>query len=318
MSKTLYGGVLGPQNLGPGRGLRSLQGTQRVNPCEWSMLVGISEAICLLEGERNRRSEGQWRVPPLGAPPRDPGYPWEGFSFSKEDQFKEWLAGLIDGNGCFQLSKKGYASLEITMELRDKHCLYQVKERYGGSAKVKSGVNWVRYRLHHRKGLMTLLQDVNGLIRNPVRIIQFHRLSLNYGIEYKEPSPLIRESGWLSGFFDADGSVYLNPQSAQIFISVSQKSNSLLDSLAKLYGGKVYVQSKTQSFKWVVYRKEEILRLSQDYFIFCPSRSSKHARLKLIPRYFRLRGKKAHLAGPYTLLGKLWKNFLRDWDKYSF
>ena len=25
----------------------------------------------------------------------------------------EWLAGVIDGDGSFQLSKKGYASLEI-------------------------------------------------------------------------------------------------------------------------------------------------------------------------------------------------------------
>ena len=40
------------------------------------------------------------------------------------NKFNEWLAGLIDGDGCFQLSKKGYASLEITMELRDKHCLF--------------------------------------------------------------------------------------------------------------------------------------------------------------------------------------------------
>jgi hypothetical protein len=43
---------------------------------------------------------------------------------NNHDKFYEWLAGLIDGDGCFQLSKKGYASLEIVMELRDKHCLY--------------------------------------------------------------------------------------------------------------------------------------------------------------------------------------------------
>jgi len=33
--------------------------------------------------------------------------------------FNQWLAG--DGDGCFLLSKKGYASLEIVMEIRDKH-----------------------------------------------------------------------------------------------------------------------------------------------------------------------------------------------------
>lgn len=42
--------------------------------------------------------------------------------------FNQWLAGLIDGDGCFQLSKKGYASLEIVMETRDKHCLYLIKD----------------------------------------------------------------------------------------------------------------------------------------------------------------------------------------------
>jgi hypothetical protein len=39
------------------------------------------------------------------------------------------------------LSKKGYASLEITMEVRDKNCLFQIKDRYGGSVKLKQGVN---------------------------------------------------------------------------------------------------------------------------------------------------------------------------------
>jgi len=43
--------------------------------------------------------------------------------------------------GCFQLSKKGYASLEIVMETRDKHCLYLIKQKFGGSVKLRSGVN---------------------------------------------------------------------------------------------------------------------------------------------------------------------------------
>lgn len=42
-------------------------------------------------------------------------------------KFKEWLAGLIDGDGCFHLSKKGYANLEITMDIRDERALSQIK-----------------------------------------------------------------------------------------------------------------------------------------------------------------------------------------------
>lgn len=47
----------------------------------------------------------------------------------------QWLAGLIDGDGCFLLSKAGYGSFEITMGLKDEHCLNQIKQRYGGSLK---------------------------------------------------------------------------------------------------------------------------------------------------------------------------------------
>ena len=47
---------------------------------------------------------------------------------SSNDVFNQWLAGLIDGNSKFSVSKKGYASLEIVKETRDKHCLYQIKD----------------------------------------------------------------------------------------------------------------------------------------------------------------------------------------------
>jgi hypothetical protein len=44
-------------------------------------------------------------------------------------KFNQWLAGLIDGDGYFALSKKGYAALEITLETRDSQCLYKIKKR---------------------------------------------------------------------------------------------------------------------------------------------------------------------------------------------
>ena len=51
----------------------------------------------------------------------------------KDLRFIQWLAGLIDGDGSFPLSKKGYASLEITMDIRDERALQAVKNVYGGS-----------------------------------------------------------------------------------------------------------------------------------------------------------------------------------------
>lgn len=234
---------------------------------------------------------------------------------NKNDKiFQQWLAGLIDGDGCFQLSKKGYASLEIVMQIRDKNCLYIIKQKFGGSIKLRSGVNFLRYRMHHKKGMLDLINAVNGHIRNPIRLLQLNKICEKYNIQLIQPVPLNYENGWLSGFFDSDGSVYLNLKTTQIYITAGQKNKYLLDIVCNLYGGTVYIE-KT-SFKWIVYKKSEIIKLL-DYFKLCPSRSAKHNRLKAIKRYHELRDLKAHLASDLSVLGKAWKKFLLKWEKFS-
>lgn len=137
----------------------------------------------------------------LTSPGQEPGV-------NDRDSFYEWLAGLIDGDGCFQLSKKGYASLEIVMDIRDKHCLYLIKQKFGGSVKLRSGIKFLRYRLHHKEGLLNLINSVNGLIRNPNRMVQLNKICDKYNIIFKFPECLTYNNGWLAGFIDSDGSIY--------------------------------------------------------------------------------------------------------------
>jgi len=265
---------------------------------ELSMWVGISETIRLFSTTTNCLNNKN------------------NSKDSKEKKFNQWLAGLIDGDGSFQLSKKGYASLEITMETRDKHCLYLVKQKFGGSIKIKSDVNWLRYRLHHKQGLLLIINAVNGLIRNPSRIIQLGKICNKYNIIIKESEPLTYDNGWLSGFFDSDGSIYLNLLSSQVFITASQKNKFLLDNLVSLYGGTIYPMVKVGAFKWTVYRKDEIIKLLE-YFKINPSRSAKSKRLKLLTNYYELRKLKAHIATSDSLLGKSWKIFIKKWENYK-
>lgn len=232
----------------------------------------------------------------------------------EKSKFNQWLAGLIDGDGCFLISKQGYASFEITIQTRDKKCLFLIKQKFGGSIKIRSGIDCVRYRMQHRKGLLDLINAVNGEIRNPIRLLQLKKICEKYEIQLKEPVPLTYNNGWLSGFMDSDGSVYLNLESAQMFITASQKDRYLLDILCDLYGGTVYAL-KT-SFKWTVYKKIDIINLL-DYFKLYPSRSAKHNRIKAIPRYFELRMLKAHLASKITILGKEWIKFLSKWENFG-
>jgi hypothetical protein len=232
----------------------------------------------------------------------------------EDGKFNEWLAGVIDGDGCFLLSKKGYASLEIVMQLRDKRVLYLIKQKYGGAVKLCAGDNYLRYRLHHKAGLLALIEGVNGLIRNPTRILQLGKISNKYGIELKDPQPLTYYNGWLAGFFDTDGSIYLNDKSGQIFITAAQKNRFILDALVELSGGQIYTMVKQDAFKWTCFRKKEILSLVNDYFKVNPCRSEKLTRLTMANRFSELRQLHAHTASPNTDLGKAWKHFMVKWN----
>ena len=247
----------------------------------------------------------------------------------RHSAFSEWLAGLIDGDGCFQLSQAGYASLEITLDIRDKHCLLLIQDKYGGSAEgnTKPALNWLRYRLHNKNGLLSLINDINGLIRNPTRIAQLQKICAKYSVPlspfyqlvdglYVNSLSLNYNNGWLAGFIDSDGSIYILFSSDQVFITASQKNKFLLEPLVDLYGGTLEHLKKVDAYKWKVYRKSEVIKLL-DYFNIHPLRSAKNNRAKLISEYFSLRKVKAHLATPNSTEGNLWSNFLINWENYS-
>ena len=233
-------------------------------------------------------------------------------------KFNEWLAGLIDGDGYLLLTKKGYVSCVICMDVRDKKALDIVLHKYGGSIKAISGAKALKYKLRNKKGLLHLINDINGLIRNPIRILQINKLCVKYGIELKYPKPLTYHNGWLSGFIDSDGSVYLNEKSGQVFISVSQKNKFLLEPLISLYGGRIDILSpKIEAFKYVVYRKNELFSLIDNYFSNYPLKTEKSKRIHLIKHFYDLRTF-SNSENIYDI-SKLnaWVIFKDKWEKYK-
>jgi len=232
----------------------------------------------------------------------------------KDLAFKEWLAGLIDGDGYFLLSKNGYNSCEITMDTRDKKVLFLVQQMYGGSVKQISNALAFKYKLINRAGLIELIKDVNGLIRNPTRLLQMNKLCVKFNIELKYSNNLTFNNGWLSGFIDSDGSIYSNEASGQVFISISQKNKYLLEPLIHLYGGRVDISSpKKEAFKYVIYRKGELFYLIDNYFNKYPLRTEKMKRVNLIKEFYLVRLSKKN-KDIFKFIE--WVKFKDRWEKY--
>lgn len=111
------------------------------------------------------------------------------------------------------------------MDIRDKKALDEIKQKFGGSIKTVANANALRYKLRHKKGLISLINNINGNIRNPIRLLQMNKLCVKYGIELKYSNSLTFNNGWLSGFIDSDGSIYYNEKSGQVYLSITQKIN---------------------------------------------------------------------------------------------
>ena len=249
-----------------------------------SMLVGTSETVCTI-------AMGTILVTP-----------------SLSD--RQWLAGLIDGDGNFHINKRNYVELSVVIEPRDVHCLTQIKQWYGGYIRPFSHTSALRYRLHHKEGLLKLIHDLNGLIQNPVRQAQLYKVCALYDITTVPSEPLTYSSRYLAGLFDSDGSVYYNAASIQTFITLSQKGRYLLDLIQSIYGGKVYFANADKSaYKWSISKKAEVINIIETYFKSSPCVSAKQLKLLLVKDFYTLSYKGAISAQDQSE----WQAFVELW-----
>jgi hypothetical protein len=242
---------------------------------------------------------------------------------SHEDKhFYEWLAGLIDGDGYFWIRKiNRLSSLVITFDIRDIQTAQMIKDRLGGNLNILRGNKAVRFKLHKYDAIVSLVNNINGLIRTPNRIEQLKLVCLIYGIEYKDPIKLEFNNAWFSGFFDSDGHVSYNKslRRGSVNICITQKNEKLLLELASIYNGKVYNHSKnSHNYRFIISNKSNVLTILNDYFSKYPSRSLKQNRLMLVKKYYELRIMKCHLASKGSSLHKTWVEFNQNWLNYNY
>lgn len=243
-------------------------------------------------------------------------------SFDKKDTlFNQWLAGLIDGDGCLLVSKAGYSSCEITVALEDERMLRIIQNKLGGGIKARSGVKAIRWRIHNRPGMLDLVNRVNGYIRHNNRLVQLNQVCAALGKQVLSPDTLHLEHGWFAGFFDADGTIgfYFKGKLAnpQLTLSVTNKLYTDVLHFMTYFGGQIYFDKAINGYyKWSI-QSEVNLEKFIKYIKVCPTRSIKGSRLFLVKEYYRLINLKAHKAPEGSILQKAWINFNHKWKKNS-
>ena len=236
---------------------------------------------------------------------------------SSDKAWNEWLAGVIDGDGSLLVSKLGYSSCEITMCLQDEHALGIIKQKLGGSIKLRSGVKALRYRLHNNNGMINLINRINGNIRHTSRLKQLEKVCLLLNIPIIYPDAITINNGWFSGFFDADGTITysLKNKHPQLTISVTNKLLIDVINFKNIFNGNLYFdKGQNGYYKWCIQDKSDI-NFFKSYLLKYPSRSNKKQRLFLTDKYYYLKDLTAYNTPVDSTLYKAWDNFNNKWNK---
>ena len=228
--------------------------------------------------------------------------------------FCEWLAGLIDGDGCLLVSKQGYTSLEITMGLEDLPCLRYIQNKLGGNIKIRSGAKAYRYRLHNKQGMINLIHCINGNIRHSSRLLQLHRVCQQLNVPVVHPVDLIKTNNWFAGFFDAEGTIGFSLKNGRPELSIRITNKLLQDVkwLKDVFGGYIYFDSSQNGYyQWSVQSCEDIMQIKNYFKGKC--RSHKSHRFFLVDEYYSLRDIGAFKEK--SIHNKAWQAFMVKWQK---
>jgi len=93
----------------------------------------------------------------------------------RENLFKLWFIGFVEGDGSFIINKDGYLEFRITQSSNDAQVLFMIKKVLGfGTVRVQDSKNNTHcFRVRDKNGLLKLISIFNGNIFLSSRKEQF-------------------------------------------------------------------------------------------------------------------------------------------------
>ena len=220
--------------------------------------------------------------------------------------FSHWLAGIIDGDGSLLVSRAGYSSCEITVGEKEWQILHKIKRQLGGAIAKRKGVGALRWRLHNKKGMLALVNVINGKCLLKARQEQLEKVCAVLGVNCLPPAGFSPKNGWCAGFFEAEGYFHVNSTTLQCSVTLSQKNPLLLREICKFLPAPLFYD---KSWNGWLYAASSLADIScwLLYFSKFPLCSWKQIQLRRFKRIILYKARKVHL----EKTGRSWKRLQR-------
>ena len=251
---------------------------------------------------------------------------------STNSKFSSWLAGVIDGDGNFDIrnqgGKKVLKAIRIKIHDRDIRILTRIRDKlHVGRIRSEKNKPYSTYIVSTKWEMEKVVREINGKIR--LKVESLKKACEFLEIDYKEPKYELEPlDPYLSGLIDTDGSIVFNYKANRIECNIELKYNEYSSKLCldkvipnnkpNVYFRKKKNQTPGRELKSIAFKYQTVGGMVplKEYFIKNRLYSDmKFFRVMKIKEFLLLRnyGKELYETEEF----KVYSKFLLKWVQYN-
>lgn len=248
---------------------------------------------------------------------------------SESKWFRHWLAGIIDGDGNFDIEARNgimkLTKIRLKLHLRDIKILKIIQNKtHNGKIRRMKNKPYVIYVVSAREQLNSMVNLINGLVR--LKEDDFKKACACLNVPYLEPDYNIQPMDpYFAGLIDSDGSIVFNYHGNRIECNLELQYNQTtkklnLDKVIPHAQPNVYLrtkknQTKGKTFQSIVFKWQTVKAMPHVYNYFIAVRlfcDMKFYRITRIKRFLELRSykNKATISLEFQAYAKLVCDFI--------
>ena len=250
-------------------------------------------------------------------------------------KFWNWFAGVIDGDGNFDIridsvnKKKVLKQIRIKLHNRDIRILTRIQD-YLHMGRIRADKNkpYSTYVVSSKETMMYIIKNINGLVR--LKVPSFEQACLTYNMDYIKANYNIKlYDPYLAGLVDSDGSIIFNYAGNRIECNLEFQYNEYTSKLNfdnTILNSKPFTIIRKKSsafaapkhFTSIAFKFQNVdnMLFIYDYFmhnrLYC---DMKFYRVTKIKPFIEIR--KYKTSSRHSVEHKIYSDFLIDWIKYD-